>query len=267
MDPKIIYYKDELNDEFSGAKIKPRKIDENYQYIHKNPIWRILAFFFNGLMLPIKFIYPKMKFRICYIGKEKLKKYKKTGYFVYVNHTQVFADTFIPSNPIWPKKNYMIVNAENVSMPILGNSIQMLRAIPLPDNKKAMKNFLNQIKQVIEKKGAITIYPEAHIWPYYTKIRPFRAVSFAYPVQLSVPTFCMTNTYVRRKKSEKVNIVTYIDGPFFPNRTLTKQGQKQDLRNQIYEQMIERSKNSNIEYIKYILEKKGEEDAKNINDC
>ena len=32
-EPKIIYYKDELNDEFSKAKIKPRVIDENYIYI------------------------------------------------------------------------------------------------------------------------------------------------------------------------------------------------------------------------------------------
>ena len=29
---KVIYYKDELNDEFSGAKITPRVIDEKYKY-------------------------------------------------------------------------------------------------------------------------------------------------------------------------------------------------------------------------------------------
>ena len=39
MKEKIIYYEDELNDEFSTAKIEPRKIDENYKYIHKNVIW------------------------------------------------------------------------------------------------------------------------------------------------------------------------------------------------------------------------------------
>ena len=255
MEQKIIYYKDELKDEFSGAKIIPKKIDENYKYIHKNPFWHILAFLFNIAMFPIKRIYPKIKFRIQYIGKEKLKEYRKKGYFVYVNHTQVFADTFIPSNPIWPKYNYIIVNPENVSMPIFGNSIQMLGAIPVPGNKGAMKNFLEQIRQVIKDGNSITIYPEAHIWPYYTKIRPFKAVSFQYPIDLDVPTFCMTNTYVRRGKSGKVNIVTYIDGPFFPNKQLNKQEQKQDLRNQVYHQMVERSKNSNIEHIKYILEK------------
>ena len=36
---KITYYKDELNDEFSKAKIIPREINENYKYEHKNPLW------------------------------------------------------------------------------------------------------------------------------------------------------------------------------------------------------------------------------------
>lgn len=39
---KIIYYSDELNDEFSSAKIKPIKIDKNYNYEHKNILWNII---------------------------------------------------------------------------------------------------------------------------------------------------------------------------------------------------------------------------------
>ena len=256
MEQKIIYYKDELNDEFSEAKIVPRKIDGKYKYFHKNPFWKISAFLFNLIIIPVKFFYPKIKFRIKYIGKEKLKKFKNSGYFVYVNHTQEFCDTFIPSNPIFPKRNYIIVNPENVSLPVLGNSIQMLGAIPVPGNKEATKNFLNKIEKVIKDKHSITIYPEAHIWPYYTKIRPFKSVSFKYPIELDVPTFCMTNTYIRRGKTNKVNIVTYIDGPFFPDKNLTnKQEKKENLRNKVYEQMVKRSKNSNIEQVKYILKK------------
>ncbi len=255
MEQKTFYYKDELNDEFSKAEIIPRKIDEKYKYIHKNLFWFIAAFFFNLIMIPVKFIYPKIKFRNKYIGKEKLKKYKNTGYFVYVNHTQEFCDTLIPSNPIFPKRNYIIVNPENVSIPGLGNSVQMLGAIPIPENKSGMKNFLNKIDTVIKSKHSITIYPEAHIWPYYTKIRPFKSVSFKYPIDLDVPTFCMTNTYVRRGNTDKANIVTYIDGPFFPDKNLNKQEQKLDLRNRVYKQMVKRSENSNIEVIKYILKK------------
>lgn len=263
MDKKVIYYKDELKDEFSGAEIIPRKIDENYKYFHKNPIWLILAFLFNCIILPIKILFPKIKFGVKYIGKEKLKKVKNSGFFVYVNHTQIVGDPFIPSIPILPKRNYFIVNPENVSMPGVGNSIQMLGAIPIPSNKKAMKNFLNKIETVINNKYAITIYPEAHIWPYYTKIRPFKSVSFSYPVDLNVPAFCMTNTYYKKENSNKIKMITYIDGPFFPNKNLNRKEQKEELRNRIYEQMKERSKNNNVEYIKYV---KVEENAENIND-
>ena len=252
---KCYYYQDELNDEFSGAKIQARVIDENYKYIHKDPFWNFASFLLqNVLSMPIKILYGKIKFRIKYIGKEKLKPFKNNGYFVYANHTQVFADVFIPSLPIYPKRNHFIVNPENVSMKFLGNSIQLLGAIPIPNNKNGMKNFVNAIETHINKKHSITIYPEAHIWPYYTKIRPFKAVSFKYPVQYNVPTFCMTNTYQSYgKNNDKIKIVTYIDGPFYANKELTIQEQKQDLRNQVYNCMVERSKNSNIEYIEYRL--------------
>jgi 1-acyl-sn-glycerol-3-phosphate acyltransferase len=251
---KIIYYSDELNDEFSTKKITPRVIDENYKYTHKNPLWNICSLLLqNVISMPIKVLYAKIKFKIKYIGKEKLKKYKHTGYFIYANHTQAFADTFIPSVANYPKRNYLIVNPENVSMRHLETFVEMLGAIPIPENKTAMKNFLNVIEKRIKNKSSVTIYPEAHIWPYYTKIRPFKEVSFKYPVQLKVPTFCMTNTYqAYGKNKNKIKIVTYIDGPFFSDEALSNKEQQKALRNAVYDCMVERSKNSNIEYIKYV---------------
>ena len=252
---KTIYYKDELNEEFSTAKIVPRKIDENYKYIHKSVIWNAIAFLLrNVLSVPIKFLYAKIKFRIKYIGKEKLKPYKKQGYFIYGNHTQIFADTFITSNTNYPKKNFFIVNPENVSMKFLGNIVEMLGAIPIPSNKEAMKNFLEVIEKRIKDGNSVTIFPEAHIWPYYTKIRPFKTVSFKYPVQLNVPTFSVTNTYQSYgKNNDKVRIVTYVDGPFFPDDGCkTMKEKQQNLRDKVYKKMVERSQNSNIEVIKYV---------------
>ena len=248
---RIIYYKDELNDEFSEAKITPRIIDENYVYEHKNPLWKFASLALqNVVSMPIKIVYSKLKFRQKYIGKEKIKKYKNTGYFIYANHTQNFADVFIPSLPIYPKRNFFIVNPENVSMKFLGNIVQMLGAIPIPSNRKAMMNFLDSINKKIEKNYAITIYPEAHIWPYYTKIRPFKSVSFKYPVQLQKPTFCMTNTYQERKNG-KVKITAYIDGPFFSDIKKPVKEQQQELRDKVYEQMVQRSQNSTYEHIIY----------------
>jgi 1-acyl-sn-glycerol-3-phosphate acyltransferase len=250
---KTIYYKDELNDEFSSAKIIPRKIDENYKYTPTNFLWEFCSCLVqNILSMPIKLIYSKVKFKIKYIGKEKLKPYKKQGYFVYVNHTQPFADTFIPSIPIYPKRNFFIVNPENVSMKFSGELVHMLGALPVPGNKDATKNFLLAIEKRIKEGNSVTIYPEAHIWPYYTKIRHFKSVSFKYPVKLNVPTFCMTNTYQSYgKNNDKIKMVTYIDGPFFADEKLSLKNKQENLRNMVYEKMVERSKNSNFEYIKY----------------
>lgn len=260
---KIIYYTDELNDEFSTAKIKPRVIDEKYKYIHKNSLWNITSFILQNIIsMPIKILYSKLKFRIQFIGKEKLKPYKNEGYFIYVNHTQEFADTFIPSLGNYPKRNFFIVNPENVSMKFLKTIVEMLGAIPIPANKEATKNFFETIKKRINQKSSITIYPEAHIWPYYTKIRPFKDVSFKYPVQLEKPTFCMTNTYQVYKKKKgkasscsddcKIKIVTYIDGPFWPSGEKNKKEKQKELRDLVYDCMVQRSKNSNAEVIKYI---------------
>ena len=83
MEEKIIYYKDELNDEFSEAQIVPRKIDGSYKYVHKNPLWNLCAFLVqNILSMPIKFLYVKIKFGIKYVGKKKLKEYKKIKFIV-----------------------------------------------------------------------------------------------------------------------------------------------------------------------------------------
>ena len=249
---EVYYYKDELEDDFATMEnIKLEVVDENYKYIHKNPIWNVLsALTQNVLSMPIKYLYAKIKFRIKFVGKEKLKEARKNGYFIYANHTQIFADTFIPSLANYPKRNFFIVDPANISMNGLRTLVKLLGAYPVPVNIKAYKNFLSAIKKTIEKKHSITIYPEAHIWPYYTKIRNFKSVSFKYPVELNTDVFCLTNTYHKRKNG-KVNIISYIDGPFKVNTNLTKKEAQQDLRDRVYNKMVERSKNSDYEKIIY----------------
>lgn len=71
---QIIYYTDELNDEFSRAKIKPKIIDKNYNYHHQNIIWNFCSFVMqNILSMPIKVAYSKIKFHIKYVRQRKIK--------------------------------------------------------------------------------------------------------------------------------------------------------------------------------------------------
>ncbi len=257
---KVIYYEDELNDEFSTAQINPRKIDKNYVYVKKGLIKKIThIFWYRVVATPIAFFVLKFKFHHKIIGKEKVKMLgKKKPYFIYGNHTHFLCDALIPTFVSMPNDVYVIVHPNNVSIPYLGRVTPSLGALPLPDDIEATKNFIKAIETRINQNHPIMIYPEAHIWPYYTKIRPFLSTSFRYPIKYNVPSFAVTNTYQKRKRSNKFKIVTYIDGPFYKNENLSLALQREDLRNRVYEAMVERSKLNNVELIKYL--KKEESD-------
>ena len=252
---KVFYYKDELNDEFSGITRKTRVIDEKFKYVHKNIFWKICEFVaYRIIMLPFAYLYTKIKFRNKIVGKEKLKAAGKSGYFMYANHTLMGGDAFIPNIVNFPRKTYTIVHPDNISTKFgpWNTFLLMNGALPLPSNLKASKNFFAAMEHFAGKGKALQIYPEAHIWPYYTKIRPFKEISFRYPVKFDKPVFCFTNTYHKRRHGDKVKVITYIDGPFYKNPDLPPKEQEMDLRNRVYEAMCERAKLSTYEYTTFI---------------
>ena len=253
MKKKVIYYKDEHNDEFSSAKITPKKIDGGYKYIRN----RFLSgFLYNIVARPLAYIYVKLKYAQKTEGRQKLKPYRKKGVFIYGNHTQAGGDPLIPNVFCYPEKVYFIVHPNNVSMPFFGVFMPYLGALPLPDNMAAYRNFLSAVEQRIDEGGSVVIYPEAHIWPYYTGIRDFPDTSFGYPCKKDTPVFCFTNTYKKRKIFKSPRIITYIDGPFFPDMSLPLSKRTKTLRDEVYNTMCGRAKLSDSEYIRYIKEEK-----------
>ena len=251
MKQKTIYFEDELNDEFSGIVRNTIKIDGDFEYIKKSSLWNLTSFFvYRIVMVPVAWLYTKIKFRHKVVNKKVLKK-TDGGYFMFGNHTLMGGDAFIPNVINLPKKTYTIVHPDNLSKFGLKNFLQMNGALPLPATTSATKNFMEAIEKRVIEGHAIQIYPEAHIWPYYTKIRPFKSTSFRYPVKFDEPTYCFTNTFHKRKFSKKPKVITYVDGPFYPNKDLPPKEREQDLRDRVYETMRLRSELNTYEYIKY----------------
>lgn len=250
---QVIYYEDELRDEFSTAVIEAKKIDENYIYDRKGAVRAFTRFFwYRMIATPIAFLYVKLNLHQHTVGREKLKPFRKEGVYIFGNHTQDIGDPFTPNVFCFPKRVSFIVHANNVSMPVLGRINPSLGAIPLPDTREAYRNFLDCIHGRIEKGHAVVIYPEAHIWPYYTKIRPFPDGSFGYPAKDGTPVFCFVNTYRKRGNRRKPRMTTYIDGPFYPDMTLSLKERRKKLRDEVYAQMCKRAELSDVEVIKYI---------------
>lgn len=252
MNTKVIYFKDELNDEFSGDNIKTKEIGDDYSYDLKIPGLIFRGFLYHIIAKVFGFIFLKIKYGHKVINRKTLMKARGSGYFLVGNHTNAMADPFIPSliDPL--NSVFVIVHPNNVSMPVLGKITPILGAIPLPDTRTATRKFFDRIFDVVNKGKCIMIYPEAHIWPFYTGIRHFKSASFGYAVKAGKPVYCFTNTYQARKFRKIPRIVTYVDGPFFSDSTLPVPKQKEELRDRVYETMVLRSKNSNVKLIEYV---------------
>ena len=250
---KTVYYDDENKDEFSTANIKAKKIDRNYVFISPSPFWKLARFFaYRVFAMPIAFLYSKLVLGQRVKNRRILRSFRKKGYFLYVNHTQQIGDAFLPNIALFPKSVYMIVHPDNVSMKVLGKITPYLGAIPTPTTISAMRNFRNAVEKRILEGHTVTVYPEAHIWPYHVGIRNFPSTSFTFPCDFDEPSFVMTNTYKKRKLFKKPRVVSYIDGPFYPNLTLPKHERAEELRGRIYNKMKERSSLSDCEYIRYL---------------
>ncbi len=256
MKNKTYYYQDELSDEFSGITRNKINIDQNYKYMHSSWLWNFSAWItYHLLVLPYDFVYMKLYHHLKIVNRQCFKQCKKQGYYLYANHTNVPSDGFLPALLTFPKRDYVVVSSENLAIKGTRNIMQMIGAIPVP-SFKGMRNFINTMKTRINQNYAICIYPEAHIWPYYTKIRNFKSDSFRYPCLCFCPSYCFTVTYQKRKHSTKPKMTVYCDGPFYVNNELNEVDQREDLRNRIYNTMVERSKNSTYSYNTYIKKEK-----------
>lgn len=262
---KTLYYTDERVDEFSSAVISPKRIDENYPYLPKNRLWYLGRFVaYRLIAMPIAYLYCKLVLHSTFQGRGVLKQVKGNGCFVFGNHTQPTGDAFLPNLALCPGNVYVIVHPNNVSMPVLGRITPYLGALPLPGTLKAMRNFKEAIHTRIAQGRRIVIYPEAHIWPYYTGIRDFPATSMKYPVELDAPSLVMTTTYRTRRFGRKPRTVTYLDGPFYPDGSLPPKQRAQALRDVIYKTMKKRAAQSDYEYIRYVKKEASEDDPSAI---
>lgn len=249
---KIRYYNSFSDDFFQVGE--EYKLPEDYKWIRNDIKFKLLSGLIYSLAIIFSNIYCRLFLHVRIKGAKKVRQ-QKGGFFLYGNHTQPIGDVFNPALVCFPKRIYTVVSAANMYLPVIGKILPCLGAIPIPDTLSGMKKFTAAIEQRIKSGHPIIIYPEAHLWEYYTDIRPFAETSFKYPVNLEVPVYCMTTTYQKRKLGKKPKITVYIDGPFQADDAQKKQ-RAVNLRDAVYAQMRERAKSSNCNYISYVQNQK-----------
>lgn len=257
---KTFYYTDELNDDFGGTVENVKPLPKDYKYVSTNVFFKLFEFVIYYIIArPIVWLYAKIKLGQRFKNKKVIKGIKG-GFFIYGNHTLMAGDAFVPNSLTFKRKNHVIVGAETASLTCILPLLNALGMIPLGQDRQQCVGQLRCVKKRIAQGHTVTVYPEAHIWPYYTGIRPFKADSFGYAVITGAPIVCMTNCFQKRRFFKSPKVVTYLDGPFYPKEGLSRVENIKYLRDLTYDAMCKRAK-AHSTYIYYEYKKKGEDNG------
>lgn len=245
------YYYHHLTDDLVDSQNQEFQLPESYSIFPTSRISKGWSLIVRPIAHLISFIYIKLFLHVHIVGKEKLSAVNGRGYFVYGNHTQAFGDVVLPLSII-PTKNYYAIGAQaNWGIPILGKFVLPYFGLPVGKTLSQSGKLIKAVSTIINDKKTVVIYPEAHVWPFYTKIRPFSETSMHFPVALKAPSFAMTTTYSKPSWGKRPQITVYLDGPFYPDSDLEKKQAQQKLHEQIYLAMQKRAALSNYQYCTY----------------
>lgn len=252
MKPKTFYYKDELNDDFGNTGLKRPQVDDSYKYIRKNKINN----FFSGMLYYLVAV-PVLGLGSFLLGvrvknRKNLKPFKKKPIFIYANHT-AYIDAFIIQSFVTPYKRTNILGYSDAStIPVAKHICRACGYLPVSTTISGAKNLQNAIKHYTSINQNILIYPEAHIWPKYTKIRPFVKTSFHYPAKLNIPIIPIVTVYRKSKITKHAKMTLVIGEPIYPKEELNDIQNKQYLRDECYNQMVKISSSyDQYEYHRY----------------
>lgn len=242
---RVIYY-DSFDFDPIGSEVAPRKIGADYKYIRGGASEFFSELLYRGVATPLAFLYSKLCLCEKYVYGTKLPR---GGYFLFSNHTEQIGDAFSPSISQFPRRVYVVVDPKNLAWGPVARLTPALGALPLPGDRHATRAFSEAIRKRLSEGGVIAVYPEAHLWPKYTGLRPFSPTAFDMAGMFSAPIYTATRVYQKGRLG--VRSVIYIDGPFNYDNTLPRPAAREALIRSVRGTMEERLKLTTAEPIIY----------------
>lgn len=177
------------------------------------------------------------------IGLENIENID-TGAIITSNHFSKVDSTIIRFmiNKIHKSKDFgIIVQESNFFMPgVIGWLIRNNKTIPLSlDHNYMAKNFIPTVRELLNKKSFILIYPEEEMWFNYRKPRPPKPGAYHYAAKYNVP---IIPCFVKIEDTEeyedngfkKSKYTLYIMKPIFPDTSKDLKQNKEEMREKDY---------------------------------
>lgn len=215
------------------------EIKDDYKYIIDNKILNCFSDLLFIIITPILWILNKVMFGFEVEGVENLRKVSG-GKITISNHVHPM-DCTMNGLINFPERTYFPTLATNFKIPFIRHLIRILYAIPIPKKQAQKEKFFEQINKALLDGKTIHMYPEAALWPYYEKIRPFKKGAFKMAVEANCPIVPILYKFeepdgifalYKRKKCIHAKVLE----PVYPNLDLNKNEIAEDLQRRVMEE-------------------------------
>lgn len=218
------------------------EIDEDFDFVNDNFIFNTFSNLLYLIAYPLLIVINKFFFGFKIEGKENLENID-CGKVTVSNHVHPMDCTMVGLANA-PNKTFYTSLENNFKIPIVRRIIKLLNTVPIPNDIKYTKNFMNSIDKLLQDNKTVHFYPEGSLWPYYTKIRHFKNGAFDFAVRNNVPVVPMVFKFNKSKKISSIiktrtTITLVVKEPIYPNKLLSKKEAILDLKERVYNTMCE----------------------------
>lgn len=215
------------------------EIKDNYKYIIDNKIFNIFSDLLFIVITPILWVLNRVLFGFDVEGVDNLRKVSG-GKVTISNHVHPM-DCTMNGLINFPERTYFPTLATNFKIPFIRHLIRILYAIPIPKKTTQIEKFFEEIKKALLDGKTVHMYPEAALWPYYEKLRPFKKGAFKMAVDARCPIVPILYQFVepdgifalyKRKKCIHAKVLE----PVYPKFELSEADMLEDLQRRVMEE-------------------------------
>ena len=241
---KYPYPKDTSTHYIKLSKQNDVVLDDKYPYIDKRKSFlmkqKIIHLILRIVVMPLSRIKLGLKIE----GRKNIKQNKqiiKQGVIFCSNHVNYW-DYISILDGIRPYKPYYLVWDKNIRDKS-GNLIRLTKGVPIPDNIRGTKKFIQTINEHLNSGGQIHIYPEGSMWEYYAPIRPLKRGIAHFAIVNNKPILPMAYSYrkpswIRKHIFKQIACFTLSIGkPIYPNNDLSSELVEEDLIKRVHSNM------------------------------
>ena len=216
------------------------EITDEFNFVNDNFIFNTFSNMLYMIAYPLLLVINKFFFGFKIEGKENLENIDG-GKVTISNHVHPMDCTMVGLANV-PNKTFFTSLETNFKIPIVRRIIKLLNTVPIPQDIKYTKKFMNSIDELLKNNRTVHFYPEGSLWPNYEKIRRFKNGAFDFAVRNNVPVVPMVIKFNKPKKinsfiKTRSTITLVILEPIYPNAFLDKTEAISDLKERAHQAM------------------------------